>query len=192
MFCSRCGNQVSELYRFCNICGNPLVLPVSFVEPTVTADELQPIAPLNSVTEITTEPAFEEPSLLKPAELIRAYDIPDIVKRDLANIQTIKLFEDRLVCTLNSGLQNIFSFEKYPSVSLITAGKETQYAQIVMIPQGQQNTFDPKKNINSLNYPNKLPFCSGLLNTEPANAFARELYQDIHSAICAYHSLDAE
>lgn len=191
MFCSRCGNQVQELYRFCNICGNPLVPPVSPVEAPKAPEELQPIAPLIPLPDVlkaTAAPIAEDPLSAKPAQLLHDYNVPESVKRNDAKIKALRLFEDRLVCIMDSGQQNTFPFDKYPSVCLITAGKQTQYAQIVMIPQGQRNTFDPEKSINSLNYPNKLPFCSGLIHTEPANAFAQKLYQDIKAAIKEYNA----
>lgn len=191
MFCNRCGSQVSDLYRFCNICGNPLVLPIPNTDPFQPIELLPPVPQILPLKAEASAPTVEQLAHSDPAPLIRSYDVPESVKRGHADIKTLELYGDRLVCIKDSGLQVTLLLAQYTSVGLITAGKDTQYAQIVLIPKNQSDTYDLKKNINSLNYPNKLPFCSGLLNTQPANAFAEALYQDIQAAIRTQRTYEA-
>ena len=171
MFCSRCGNQVEETFRFCQICGNTLIHQIS---------------PAPIQTEVSPPNHREEPK--EPAGLIKNYEIPEDLRKYEANLQSLALFENRVVAENVLGETILLPFEKYFAISFIPAGKETQYAQVILISKDTPDAFNQDIYKHILHFPNKLFFCSGLLNTQPANSFAEALMKDIQSALHTYHS----
>ena len=170
MFCSRCGNQVEETFRFCHICGNTLI---------------HQIPPASIQTEAFPPNHREEPK--KPASLIKNYQISEDLRKYEANLQSLDLFEDRVVAKNILGETILLPFEKYFAVSFIPAGKETQYAQVILISKDTPAALNQDIYKHNLHFPNKLSFCSGLLNIQPANVFAEALMEDIQSALHIYH-----
>ena len=63
MFCSKCGNQVSDGARFCSKCGNPMSIPAPVVAPPVqpTYAPVEPVAPAQPVyTPPVATPALDD------------------------------------------------------------------------------------------------------------------------------------
>ena len=119
--------------------------------------------------------------------MIKNYQISEDLRKYEANLQSLDLFEDRVVAKNILGETILLPFEKYFAVSFIPAGKETQYAQVILISKDTPGALNQDIYKHSLHFPNKLSFCSGLLNTQPANVFAEALMEDIQSALHIYH-----
>ena len=188
MFCSKCGTQLLVDYRFCHVCGNPVPKEICG-DISRKPFELQHPTSVSTSSNTSREdiPSSDMPPA-EPEQILRVIDVPQEVRKKEANITSLEFYKDHLIVKTESAQTEDFRFADYSSVTFLPAGKETQYAQVFLIPKGNPSPA-PNLHIHSLTIPNKLIFCSGLLHTEPANHFAAELSTQIQAALSNFHQL---
>ena len=122
-------------------------------------------------------------------KLIKTYDIPASVRKQLAKYTALELYTDRLVGKGNRNGDVVYFFKNYIDVNWSPATVFTQYAQVVFITPENSNNYYLGSNLESFNDVNKIPFCSGMFSYATANDYARSLCEDIRKAMNEYQEM---
>ena len=118
--------------------------------------------------------------------LIKSYNIPANVRKQYAKYLSLDLYSDRLVGKGGPNGDITYFFKNYMSVQWTPASVASQFAMIVFITHENANNYVSANNLNNMVDANKIPFCSGMFSYKEANAYVKELFLDIKSAMDKY------
>ena len=112
--------------------------------------------------------------------LIRAFDVPENVRKLFAKYLRIEVYTDKVVGKGNQMGDITYFYKNYMDVRWTPASLATQYAQVVFITPQNANNYVYGSNLNSFNDVNKIPFCSGMWSYATANAYAKSVFLVIY------------
>ena len=118
--------------------------------------------------------------------LIKTYNIPANVSKQLSKYTSLELYSDCLVGKGNKMGDVTYFFKNYIDIKWTPASLITQYAQVVFITHENASNYVSASGLASFNDANKIPFCSGMYSYKAANEYARDLCMEIKEVMTKY------
>ena len=119
-------------------------------------------------------------------KLIKRYEIPKNVRKQISKYASLELYTDRLVARDDNTKEIVYEFSYYKKVAWTPASLATQFAQLVFSVYDKPNIANYA--ISDSKDKTKIPFCSGMYSYKTANQYVKSLCVDIKLAMDEYNS----
>ncbi len=124
--------------------------------------------------------------------LIKAFDVPANVRKQAAKYLRIEVYTDKVIGKGGPLGDITYFYKNYMDVRWTPASVATQFAQIVFITPQNASNYVVASNLAALNDVNKIPFCSGMFSYATANAYAKDVFSVIKTAMAKYQETSSQ
>lgn len=125
-------------------------------------------------------------------KIIKAWDIPDDVRKQYSKYTRLELYSD---CLVGKGSRNgdiTWYFKNYIAIQWTPANLGTQFANLVFTtPEGSGKLINAN-NLSQAVDINRIMFCSGMFSYAKANNYVKELYLEIKKVFDEYKSNESK